>query len=58
MITRKMVLRNVVNSLWLMACAYDRLDPSGWLLVFSDGNPYKAKYDKAMTDWLSERGVE
>lgn len=56
MITRTMVLRNMVNRLWSMACAYDGFDASGWFFVFSDDNPYKGAYDKALTELLSERG--
>jgi hypothetical protein len=44
-----------LRQLWDKACEYDRIPPKASFVVFSDHNPWKRKYDRAVDAWLRGR---
>ena len=44
-------LRQQMRLLWAQACNWEGIHPSSPLVVFSNWNPFQAKYDRAYQAW-------
>ena len=48
-------LRNQMRLLWAQACSWEGIHPNSPMVVFSNENPYQAKYDRAYQAWCRLR---